>query len=256
MITALLSAPAARADDAQSTLTWKQWDNPFCSAVAYAEPLDKDDTLTSGVAAERYMVFLESDRASTIDAAITLITDTDAYTVKIDKAETRRRNDGQQFAGPFVVTFAQPVAVRYIYVDSVGINDIKPAACPSFVNPVKPEASAQNTSRDFTGAPTVAATHLQAIPSPTCGKTYVEAHPIGDAAALVGHYGDRPRDTLVHVFIDSNGTVLRSEIEESSGVPGLDDAALGAVNQARFAPAQFLCTPVVTEMYTRYEYRP
>jgi TonB family protein len=50
----------------------------------------------------------------------------------------------------------------------------------------------------------------------------------------------------VEAFVDSNGYVVNTEIRRSSGVDGIDEAAVSAVQFSTFRPATFLCTPVVS----------
>jgi hypothetical protein len=47
-------------------------------------------------------------------------------------------------------------------------------------------------------------------------------------------------------FIDSAGHAIRTEIWQSSGVPGIDATALAEAQGSTYAPAQFFCTPVVS----------
>jgi TonB family protein len=73
--------------------------------------------------------------------------------------------------------------------------------------------------------------------------------------AHVGLYGNTPRDVEIHVYIDSDGRVIKANIEKSSGVDGLDMTALSDVRSSTFAPATFLCTPVVSDFIFSYHYQ-
>ena len=56
--------------------------------------------------------------------------------------------------------------------------------------------------------------------------------------------------------IDSSGALVQTDVYRSSGVEGLDDAAVGAVQASTYAPAQFLCTPVVGVSVFNLQYSP
>ena len=63
---------------------------------------------------------------------------------------------------------------------------------------------------------------------------------------VTGFYGYRTRTAQIATFIDSAGHAIRTEIWQSSGVPGIDDTALAEAQGSTYEPAQFLCTPVVS----------
>lgn len=70
----------------------------------------------------------------------------------------------------------------------------------------------------------------------------VEQMPAGELHARVPAPWavDRSRTSTVvlHVHVDAAGLPVRARIERSSGNPRIDEAALGAVRKARFAPLQ------------------
>jgi TonB family protein len=103
-------------------------------------------------------------------------------------------------------------------------------------------------------APTAAA-YLQALPPLACGHVYSDPE-IESEGPIVGFYGNDVHTTVVHVYIDSDGNPAKASIERSSGVEGLDAAALGGVQQGKFKPAEFLCVPVVSEMSIDMRYHP
>jgi hypothetical protein len=61
-----------------------------------------------------------------------------------------------------------------------------------------------------------------------------------------GFYGYQSRTAQIAAFIDSAGHAIRTEVWQSSGVPGIDATALAEVQGSTYEPAQFLCTPVVS----------
>jgi hypothetical protein len=49
---------------------------------------------------------------------------------------------------------------------------------------------------------------------------------------------------------------VKTEIRRSSGVDGIDEAAISAVEFSKFQPATFLCTPVVSAQLVTIDYAP
>lgn len=237
------------------------WQNPFCNGLVYVVPWNTVSNSPSvKVQSDRYLLSLWANGRTDVAASVTLITSTDAYSVPIKRTSLLREGGTDDYyAEPILVSFDKPVDVGFAYVDQIGVDGAAPAACPSVVQSVKPFAvdpahpfDMPSVGSDVTP---IAATYLQPLPSLKCGHVYSDAE-IEGSAPLVGHYGDRRRSTVVDAFIDSDGRAAKVKIEESSGVEGLDDAALGGVQQAQFKPAEFLCTPVVSEMSVRMDYDP
>jgi hypothetical protein len=123
--------------------------------------------------------------------------------------------------------------------------------CPSYVFPVG-AASSDSPA----GAPSIEAHHLQKIDAPKCGRVYAPAQMRGDLESLVGDYGGKPLTAVAQAYIDSNGYSVRQEIVQSSGVAGVDAYLLGAIGMHQFAPAQFLCVPVVGTVDIELKYFP
>ena len=70
--------------------------------------------------------------------------------------------------------------------------------------------------------------------------------PAADLAA--GHQG-----TVTLKFeIDADGTVLRSKVENSSGYPALDQAALEGISKCKFKPGMADGKPVLSGMQMKY----
>ncbi|MBM3314339.1 TonB family protein [candidate division WOR-3 bacterium] len=61
---------------------------------------------------------------------------------------------------------------------------------------------------------------------------------------------------VVAVVVDTNGSVIGSSLVQGVGNDVLDDAALAAAMDARFAPATVDGVPVQVRVYLAYEYRP
>lgn len=235
------------------------WDNPFCAAsvtvIAWDAAADAPRKSRGGTT--RYAMSLSANGRTNVAGRIVLIADEGAYAVEIPRTDLLRQGGtGDFYAEAMMVAFEKPIDVRYAYVDRVGVDGGTPADCPTVVSPVVPyDATRQGAPPALAGVRPLHAAFLQALPALTCGGAYRDPEILGQGP-LVGHFGDQRRTTVVRVYIDSNGLPLKETIEKSSGVEGLDDAAVGGVQQARFKPAEFLCTPVVSQMLIDMDYAP
>lgn len=229
--------------------------SPFCGATLWMVPwnLGADAPLHGSHSAD-YMLELYAEGKRDIAARVTMITDSDAYSVTVPAVTLQTlAGETDKVVAPIHVRFETAQTVKYAFVDGVGLDGADVADCPSDVQDVIPYSGSGQPHMGF-HAQTIAAKFLQALPQLTCGKVYTEPRITKDNGSIVGHYGNAPRETTVHIYLDSNGTVLRTSIEKSSGVEGLDLAALGAARVSEFAPATFLCTPVVSELFMTYTY--
>jgi hypothetical protein len=248
---------SSRAGDAADT----QWGNPFCGGTVDVVPWDASDDAPSKIAvSNRYVLQMVADGKTDAAATVTLITASDAYSVEVPRTQlTSETTGGGHYAPAMMVTFDKPTDVHYAFVDAIGVDGADPAPCPTVVQAVEPyDTTAENAGsmpHMSGGVGYVAAKYLQALPELTCGKAYIGPQ-TKNTDAIVGHYGNTPRTTVVRVYIDSNGLPMNPTILQSSGVEGLDYSALGGIQASRFTPARFLCTPVVSTMIIDMEYKP
>ena len=87
---------------------------------------------------------------------------------------------------------------------------------------------------------------LQTLPPQPCGAIYKGPAIAKSFTPVSGFYGYQSRTAQIAAFIDSAGHAIRTEVWQSSGVPGIDATALAEVQGSTYEPAQFLCTPVVS----------
>lgn len=244
-------APAKAAED--------PWNNPFCAASVGVIAWDAaaDAPAKRRAAVTHYALSLSADGHADVAGRVVLIADEGAYAVEIPRTALLRQGGTDDFyAEAIMVDFDKPVDVHYAYVDRVGIDGAAPADCPTVVAPVEPyDAARQGAPPTLAGVTPLRAAFLQPLPALTCGGAYRAPEILGQGP-LVGHFGDDRRTTVVKAYIDSNGMVVKESIVKSSGVEGLDDAAVGGVQQSRFKAAEFLCTPVVSEMLIDMDYVP
>jgi hypothetical protein len=234
-----LVLPARAAED--SPARWKL-ENPFCDVLAEVAPL---------AGGSGYGLALFTRNGTTVQAHVTLVSDTDAYDAHVPDSNLFGGAYDRQ-AGPFVIKLPVSAKIEYYFVDSYALDGAQAAVCPSYVFPVA--AAAVQTPP--TAATAVTPTHLQALGKLACGQTYQPVATRRDAGGIIGHFGNKPVSVELRVYVDSRGRALDEQIVESSGILGVDSAALGNAQLQAFVPAQFLCTPVVGEISLRMDYVP
>jgi hypothetical protein len=231
--------------------------NPFCGADVWMTPWDRDaDAPRASGSTADYAMMLFAGGKRDIAGRVTLITDREAYRVEIPRLPLHVRDAGEDaVSAPFLVRFPTAQPLRYAYVDAVGLDGADVAPCPTYVQPVRPDPQAPHgfAARAATLRPTL----LAPLPPLTCAAVYappsIKKQLHGDATS---HYGDERRTTIVEVFLDSNGLMLKEQLYRSSGVEGLDQTALSDARMTIYNPAEFLCTPVVSTLFYMERYNP
>lgn len=240
-----LSVPAKA--DAASPIDWR-YDNPFCDVIAAVVPLPDVVASSTPVAGSvRYAVGLFARRGTTLAAHVTLVSDGYAYDALVPEAILSGSLEDRHHE-PIVVTLPAPDELKYFFVDSYALDGAASVTCPSYVFPIGETAQAQ-----VTGARVIPAVLLQPIGKLPCGKMYQDVG-ASKYGGVIGHYGDKPLSVTYRVYIDSSGRAISEKLLHSSGVEGVDSAALGSIQQEEFQPARFLCTPVVSELEIRMDY--
>ena len=135
----------------------------------------------------------------------------------------------------------------HYFVDGAGVDGASVSDCPSFVKEVVPPTE---SDASLIAAPAsfnhVEVKLLQTLPPQPCGAIYKGPELAKTFTPVTGFYGYGARTAQIAAFIDSAGHAIRTEVWQSSGVPGVDAVALAAVQGTTYEPAQFLCTPVVS----------
>jgi hypothetical protein len=238
----------ARAADAPAS-QWK-YDNPFCDAVAAVAPLpDVVASLTLATAESRYAVDLQARTGTTLAAHVTLVSDTDAYDAAVPRTSLSGAAADRETPA-FIVALPKPDRIKFYFVDQYAVDGGASVTCPSYVFPIGEPLASQGSAAVLT------ATHLQSLGMVPCGAVYRPVRFGNDFGSLIGAYGNKRLSVSYHAYVDSNGRALRETLLQSSGVAGLDAAALGEIQQGDFKPAQFLCTPVVGEIDVELDYVP
>jgi hypothetical protein len=253
--------------------------NIFCGADASYVPWDAaaNRPAPPGSPSQGAMrVVLYTGHASTASALVTFITKDAAYQATVAGVAMHETTPGADYASdPVLVTFPSPVEVQFAYVDSFSTNGAALTSCPSFVNQVdaygaRPRPNSAIPSLHAVVNPTmpksyisVNATFLQKLPDLACGATYIPAK-IGlmpAADAVTGLYGidegimpgNSGGQAVVAIGIGSDNKPTTIQLVHSSGSSMTDQQALDQARSEDYVAARFLCTPVVSLMFTPFK---
>jgi hypothetical protein len=229
-----------------------EWADPFCSV---SDQLIYWDTAKGhGTSdATKHLLGKLFAPGSSVAAHLILLTDTDAYEVQIG----RQSLSGTEYfrsSARFLVEFPKDVQIKYSFVDSYKLDDGDEVFCPT-----EPRAFGKGKDSlakfEVEYLPTYTATYKEALPVLPCGKPYVPAT-VTRTVATTGVVTDKPRRVQIAVYLDSKGTIVKTYVYRSSGVDYGDMRAMFAATHAQYAPATFLCTPIVGEYLYTIDYVP
>jgi TonB family protein len=243
---AVLIAPAAGPAASAAPAAEPAWslDNPFCDVLASVVPSEKGGD---------YGLVLFTRTGIKVEAHVTLVGDGAAYDAHVPAANLEGDMTDRHTAA-VIVRFPSATPLRYFFIDSYSIDGAPWITCPSYV--FRSGSGPNDDPMTGLGLTVVTPVVLQQLPPLPCGKIYTEPGIKKGFEPVVGSFGNRPHDVVLHVYVDSNGSEVRASVRQSSGIEGLDDAAMGGVQWTRYSPATFLCTPVVGELDMIMEYRP
>lgn len=231
--------------------------NYFCKASVQLIPWNEgaDAPLPNATTAD-YAMWLWVDGKSDVKGRVTLITDRNAWSVNVDSPLHSVQGSSDRPTRGFHVRFDKAETVRYVFVDAAGVDGAPVTDCPSVVRTVALWKDANNAPRLPSQAAELVPTLLQPLPRLSCASVYAPAKLAHDGSQDVSHYGNGERNTKLLLDIDSNGRIVRSKLYKSSGIDGLDTAALAGAQASTFTPATFLCVPVVSEVIWNWDYSP
>lgn len=234
-----------------------RWNNPFCDASAIVVAWDKAKGAPYDGPSATYALFLWGRGTSDFNARVTLVGGEFAYSIDVPRATISKATAGVSSPSAYLISLWSVVSIDRYFVDGVGLDGGKIADCPSFVKAVEP---LEDVGAEVGALPSTF-THLDAhllqrLPPLACGEVYTRLSAAKPFTPVVGYFGDRPRSAEVEAFVDSSGQVVKTEIARSSGVDGIDAAAIAAVQYSTYKPARFLCTPVVSSGIFKVTYQP
>ncbi len=165
-------------------------------------------------------------------------------------------------SAPVFIRFDRSRPLRYAWVEQASIGGEKPVRCPTqpasndrsgagqpFTTSTldsRSDASIRNSlpSKDNT----VVAEYTGQLIPPTCSQANHEARAL---TRIPPEFREIPRQqglrgtAVVKIDLDSSGKAVGSSIYIESGSPLLDAAALSAAAANAYAPATFMCVPIV-----------
>jgi hypothetical protein len=229
--------------------------NPFCDVTLAAAPWDANANLpTSTGASDALRLYLYAQRGSSLEADVTFVSAESVYGVHIQKLNLSGE-PYKRWAEPVLVTLPQSTAILYAYVSSYVIDGGQQMSCPIVVRAVGVWELTGPTHFEPTDR-VASATLLRALPSLPCGKLYENARYLGGGKVSVASYITQPVDVPVDIYLDSKGNLVQATLSSPTGIEDIDNAAVGSAELARFAPAQFLCQPVVSHYLYTFRYAP
>jgi TonB family protein len=208
-----------------------------------------------GPSSDRYGLYVFAHAKSAISATILLASDADLYRVSI--------SDGKIFPAkgqavtPLLVLFKTAVAIHHAYIEELRVDDAPPQQCVALVRSTDDRDGTEMSARLGSLVATQSAEAV-AHRAASCANPYTDATVLGipDEDTQSEDYGNIPRSAVVDVIVATDGTVIKTNISQASGVSGIDAEAIRAATDARYKPATLLCTPVVSEYLFKYEYEP
>jgi len=231
----------------------------FCDAdIAGLAAVDTPRPENPRVPQPRLALILDSNAPGALSGDIILLADDAAYDVNFSGVvAAKNAADLSGITKPLLIGFSKPLAVRYAWVDQIGIDGAVPHSCPT--NPF--EFGDRSAGSEAISLPTgpltlnafqiVPAVFKMTLPALDCSEPYREPKLtkwVEDKTDVLDTSAGLKANTRVRVFLDSNGKVAYANINKSSGSPAVDNAAVSAAAKALYQPAIFRCTAVVSSL--------
>lgn len=218
-------------------------------------------------------ITLRGQHARSVATSLVVYTDDASYAVKFPSLPLRKTTHPASVAGktvsittydsdPVFIRFDRPTPVRYLWVSGASAGKEKPVSCPTqpssndrsakfgpFTTPVpdlRLDALVRSTTRSEKN--TFDATLTGKLTAPTCSQPNQEPRTV---TRIMPEFPEIARQqglrgtTTVKVEVDSTGKTVGSSVYASSGSKLLDDVALSAAAANAYAPATFMCVPIV-----------
>jgi hypothetical protein len=197
--------------------------------------------------------------ARSVGAHLILLSDTQAF--EADVPDFSLESPSNRRTARFLIALPSPMSIKYVYVDGYDTDGGRFVDCPTEMSG---NATLQFRDKELpahaasAGAaiPVLTAKFRQALPPLTCGKIRIEAR-VKRVVQPNWAYGISKRiSSQIVVYLDSNGTVVKTEVYKSSGFDAADEQVRMAAFNSTYTPAQFLCQPVVSEYLFTGDFEP
>lgn len=228
--------------------------DPFCALHVVGVPWSQASGPSRGVA-DSIVLWLRSPSGATVDAHVKLISQTDAYDVALTDLALYTRLSERSTAAVFV-TLPKAAELRYAYVDSYRFDGGPEKSCATEPYDLRSwQTWHQAPPAQPPASPRSAAVLIGPLPPLPCGKAYTDAQ-VKRAFQPSGLNVNKTYTVQVGVVIDSEGHPVDTWIYKSSGLETADALARASALRSEYAPATFLCTPIVHEYLFRVDFAP
>jgi hypothetical protein len=228
--------------------------DPFCAESAFAVAWDATkNEPTPGSTADTLVLWIRSQQPGLLDAHVTIVGDGGAYDAKLQDV-LLTGNPTAPTSPPLMVMMPRSANARYVYVDSYSLNGAKEVSCPSEPHDVK-AVDADEVHPPYAFMTRFTASFTQALPPLPCGKLSTEAS-VTHVVQPRGVSTTKTITTEIAVFVDSAGHAVKTFLYKSSGNTIADAQANASAALTQYAPATFLCTPIVGEYLFRADFAP
>jgi len=192
---------------------------------------------------------------STVDAHVKLISETDAYDVALTGLPLDG-NPSDRSTTATLVTLPKAAPLRYAYVDSYRVDGAPEKSCATEpYDLLSWQTVFQAPPTEAPASPRFAAVLIGPLPPLPCGKIFTNAH-VARTFQPPGINVKKTYTVQVGIFIDSEGHPVDAWIYKSSGIEAADNLAKASALLSQYAPATFLCTPIVSEYLFRVDFAP
>ena len=169
--------------------------------------------------------------------SITLFGETQAYETSFASVRINGR-------AALSITMPAHVRIDYASMDTAGLRGAAATSCPTFVV-VRGGAGADGALA--AGHDRATASSRGNMPDLPCGQIWQNAVMRKPPETFMYAPVVKNAKTTIHFFVDSDGHVFDPQLLESSGDSTVDAQAVTSALTAKFQPATFLCSPVISD---------
>ena len=196
----------------------------------------------------QFAVLLQSDTAQPVSGTIQAAAGKTLYGARFNSDGFNAVGPSQYVSTPIYIELPMAVAVQAVWLSDVSVGGAA-VHCPPL--PITRNGGAARSSLTPTSqlvakiksdAPSrgVPAERLRDIELGRCGDVYENARIVD----LTPPTGSSAEPVVISIALNAAGGVADVAVAKSSGDLEFDGNALVAAKNARFAPAQFMCSPV------------
>jgi hypothetical protein len=248
------AAPAfvARASSLGEAMDTSPW---TCATTVIAAPWNTTThTMATGDSGTSYVVALWATATSRFSGRVLLVTDSDVYSFPVKNATLRSTPDPHlRMVPPLLVRFNSSVVIRNVAAVVTDLDGKPNPDCYTYVSDQTSSWEAFQHTRLTRFAISGDAVHERSLDG--CAP-YQEAKIATTENPQVDDYGSVKRFALLYVYLGADGHPIKSRVFQSSGIDGIDRAALHSADASTYTGAQIACQPLSSIYTFKYEYDP